>query len=67
MASLVGFSKIISRTNDAVIEYIERRMLRKTACIQVDGMGYIPSQEQHTYEVSSLVHHCVIPSDANAP
>jgi hypothetical protein len=45
---LVGFSKIISRANDAVIEDIERYVLAVTAGVQMHGMGYIPSQEQQT-------------------
>jgi hypothetical protein len=48
MPALVGFSKIVSRTHDAVIEDIKRLVLAKTACIQVNGMGDIPCQEQHT-------------------
>jgi hypothetical protein len=48
MPALVGFSKIISRTNDAVIENVKRYMLAVTAGVQMHGMGYIPRQKQQT-------------------
>jgi hypothetical protein len=41
MTALVGFGKIISRTNDAVIENIERFVLAKAAGVQVNAVRHI--------------------------
>jgi hypothetical protein len=46
MPALVGFGKVISRANDAVIKDIKRYMLAVAASVQMHGMGYIPRQEQ---------------------
>ena len=75
MPALVGFSKRVSQAYNTLIELLQGFMLGVTARVQVNGMGYIPRQEQQTYKISGF--HCgmapisgggIAPmSDGNAP
>ena len=56
MPTLVGFSKRVSQAYNALIELLQGFMLGVTARVQVNGMGYIPRQEQQTYKISGV--HC---------
>jgi hypothetical protein len=46
VTALVGFSKIISRVNNAVVENVKRFVLAKATGVQMNAVRYISCQKQ---------------------